>query len=144
MLGGAIKRTASANAPTIVRHTEEVVVGSDGKVPAPVDHITKVTMYPKADENHPIRLINLGGGNDSQSAGTRTQITAGTMGDKNDITFSNPAAGISEVAPKYGDHIRIFWEEVLVGDTSEKETAVEVTISPDTFPTVAGALSFVA
>lgn len=32
-----------------------------------------------------------------------------------------------------GDHVRIFWEEVVTSETG-KETAIEVTISPDTFP----------
>jgi len=32
-----------------------------------------------------------------------------------------------------GDHIRIFWDEVLKSNAGQ-ETAIEVTISPDTFP----------
>lgn len=129
MLGGAIK-VPEDNKPVIVRHTAEVVVDSDNKVPAP--KIGGVTFYPKAFNGHPIKLINLGGGDDSASAGTRTQLTSGTMGDSNVIQFTNPKAGINKISPKQGDHIRIFWEEEVQTDSAT--SAVEVTISPDTFP----------
>ena len=127
MLGGAIHRPTSTE-PVIVRHTEEVVVNSDGKIPLPKDHLTDVEMTPKASVAHPIRLINL-------TKGLRTQLTEGTMvKEGTDIMFKNPAAGVdTPVAPDAGDHIRIFWEEVIENDTST-ETAVEVTISPNTFP----------
>ena len=131
MLGGAIKKP-SATDKVLVRHTAEVVVETDGKVPAPKIEGNYVTITASTD--HPIKLINLGGGNDSDSAGTRTQITAGTMeGAENTLTFSNTKAGINAVAPKKGDHIRIFWEEEVTGDANA-DAAVEVTISPDTFP----------
>ena len=138
MLGGAIKK-AKGNGKTIyVHHTEEVVVNSESKVPAPTDHLTGTTLHPKAVPGHPIKLINLGGGKDSVTAGARTQIVVTTgekaMTDSNTIMFKNPAAGIkTETAPTPGDHIRIFWEEA-VNDDNVKEDAVEVTISPDTFP----------
>lgn len=135
MLGGAIKK-ASANEKVLVRRTEEVVVDANGKVPAPKDHLTGKEMHPTASAAHPIRLINLGGGANSTTAGTRTQITSGTMAALNDVTFSNEAAGISSVAPTAGDHIRIFWEEEVTGAANEYgvDSAIEVTISPDTFP----------
>jgi len=142
MLGGAIKKpgTAAGDA-VIVRHTEEVVVDASGKVPAPKDHLTGKTLYPKATYGHPIRLINLGGGTGSTTAGTRTQIAVTTVGGEaqtmtalNTIKFKNPAAGITtETDPTPGDHIRIFWEDVVLSSTAD-ESAVEVTISPDTFP----------
>ena len=141
MLGGAIKKSSEAGEKVIVRHTEEVVVDSSGKVPAPKDHLTGITLYPKATYGHPIRLINLGGGADSTTAGTRTQIAVTEVGgaDKemtalNTIKFKNPAAGINDLTdPTPGDHIRIFWEDVVTSATTD-ESAVEVTISPDTFP----------
>ena len=139
MLGGAIKRP-SATEKVVVRHTEEVVVDSSKMVPLPKDHLTGKTLTPKATVGHPIRLINL-------TAGTRTQIIAqttdtngiamtadGDNGATNAIKFVNPAMGITEPTdPAPGDHIRIFWEEVLDG-TDDVESAVEVTISPDTYP----------
>ena len=141
MLGGAIKKSQDENAKVIVRHTEEVVVDSSSKVPAPKDHLTGKILYPKASYGHPIRLINLGGGTDSTTAGARTQIVVTevggadqTMGALNTIKFKNPAAGLNEeTLPTPGDHIRIFWEDVVTPGTTD-ESAVEVTISPDTFP----------
>ena len=139
MLGGAIHRAAS-NEPVIVRHTEEVVVkaggqGQDDYIPLPEDHLTGIALHPKASADHPIRLINLGGGADSETAGTRTQITTGEMSANGTIlTFNNPAAGISEKKPVAGDHIRIFWEEEVTDGSGDVASAVEVTISPDTVP----------
>ena len=101
MLGGTIKKSSAADTSVIVRHTEEVVVDSAGKVPAPKDHLTGKVLYPKATYGHPIRLINLGGGENSATAGTRSQIVvataegaAQTMGALNTIKFKNPAAGV--------------------------------------------------
>lgn len=141
MLGGAIKKSQDAGESIIVRHTEEVVVDSSGKVPAPKDHLTGTVLYPKATYGHPIRLINLGGGANSTTAGARTQIAVTevggadqTMGALNTVKFKNPAAGITNLTdPTPGDHIRIFWEDVVTSSTTN-ESAVEVTISPDTFP----------
>ena len=134
MLGGAIKKSTKAGNTVIVRHTEEVVVDTNGKVPAPKDHLTGKTLLPVASEAHPIRLINLGGGANSTTAGARTQITSGTMTASNTVKFKNPAAGIDSLTdPTPGDHIRIFWEDVVTNSTTD-ESAVEVTISPDTFP----------
>ena len=140
MLGGAIKKSNTAGETIIVRHTEEVVVDENGKVPAPKDHLTRVTLYPKATATHPIRLINLGGGENSTTAGARTQIKPGegqseiTMADTNTVLFKNPAANVTvATAPVRGDHIRIFWEEEVTSSHAQ-ESAVEVTISPDTFP----------
>jgi len=143
MLGGAIHKPKTLSSASgeqdavIVRHTEEVVAGVDGKLPLPKDHLTKKTLIPKAIAGHPIRFINYGGGLNSTSAGTRTQIEATgsesvTMSENCVLTFKNDAAGISNVHPEQGDHIRIFWEEVTYSDSAEQ--AIEVTISPSTFP----------
>ena len=136
MLGGAIHKKATSERNIVVRHTAEVVAGEDGKFDAPAGYT------PTATPNHPIKFINLGGGLDSATAGTRTQIAV-TTGSKamattnNVLQFKNPKAGIDTASattvPAQGDHIRIFWEEVLDG-TDDVEEAVEVTISPDTFP----------
>lgn len=133
MLGGAIKRPTSTSTVT-VSHSAEVVCGENGVVPKPVDSITGITLEPKATEGHPIRLVNL-------TTGTRTQLvyTAGeaapTIDGTKAVNFKNPKMiGASPVASAKNDHIRIFWDEVLTGADTEKESAVEVTISPDTFP----------
>jgi len=132
MLGGAIHKP-EANAPVIVRHTEEVVVASDGYVPLPKDHLTDKALTPVAKVGHPIRLINLTQGYRTQITTDSADIAMSANGTK--ITFKNPAAGLASegVEAAVGDHIRIFWEEVIAND-SGAETAVEVTISPDTFP----------
>ena len=144
MLGGAIKKNPTANKPIIVRHTEEIVLGDNGAVPAIKDRFSGATLVPKATAGHPIRLINLGGGTpgtgEVSAAGARTQIVAtGTetkeLTENSTITFVNPTLlGENVEAPGLkGDHVRVFWEEVIT-DTTGQETAVEVTISPDTFP----------
>ena len=132
MLGGAIKKPV-ADAPVVVRHTEEVVCGEAGVVPKPKDHLTGVELTPTASEGHPIRLINM-------TTGARTQLvyaagqTAPAIDGSHAVNFKNPKMiGDSPVASKKGEHIRIFWEEVLQNNDGQ-ETAIEVTISPDTFP----------
>ena len=133
MLGGAIKKPA-ADAPVVVRHTEEVVCVTGGKVPKPKDHLTGIALTPTATTGHPIRLINM-------TTGVRTQLVqeegaaAVTIDGDHVINFKNKAAQGSEtpVPTKEGDHIRIMWEEVLTNNEGQ-ETAIEVTISPDTFP----------
>ena len=132
MMGGAINKPAN-DAPVIVRHTEEVVVASDGYVPLPKDHLTNVTLTPTATVGHPIRLINLTKGYRTQITTDDAAVAMSANGTK--VTFKNPAAGIASAGEDaaVGDHIRIFWEEVITNDNGA-ETAVEVTISPDTFP----------
>ena len=131
MLGGAIKKPKS-DAPVVVRHTEEVVCGDAGVVPKPKDHLTGIELTPKATDGHPIRLINM-------TTGARTQLvygngTAPTIDGTHAIQFKNPKMiGAESVTSVKGDHIRIFWEEVLQNNDGQ-ETAIEVTISPDTFP----------
>lgn len=133
MLGGAIKSKPTANAPIIVRHTEEVTCSTGGVVPKPKDHLTDTELTPTATFGHPIRLINL-------TTGARTQLkvaeegnAAITIDGTKAITFKNDKMLDSTVDTAAGDRIRIFWEEVVTS-TDGAETAVEVTISPDTFP----------
>jgi len=125
MLGGAIRRS-DKNETVLVRHTEEVVAGEGGKVPKPKDHLTDIELTPTAAEGHPIRLINL-------TTGARTQITTGSIDGTKVITFHNPSMLSEDTDSVKGDHIRIFWEEEVKSDTVG-ETAIEVTISPSTFP----------
>ena len=133
MLGGAIK-TPNAEESVWVSHTEEVVCTTGGVMPIPADHLTGLkydgthapAITPSA--THPVRLINL-------TTGKRTKLTSGTIGG-GAVTFQNELMGISTVSgdvTKEGDHIRIFWDEEVT-NASTLESAVEVTISPDTFP----------
>lgn len=138
MMGGAIKR-ADTESEVWVHYTEEVIVKAGGKIPLPKDHLDdSKTLTPKATVGHPIRFINYGGGLNSTTAGTRTQIvcasgnTSGVaMTDEAVLNFYNAAAGItSGVVATEGDRVRIFWEE----PETTKDAAVEITISPSTFP----------
>lgn len=138
MLGGAIK-THEKNS-VWVRHTEEVVCATNGAIPIPEDHLTGLlydgTHGPQItfSAQHPLRLINL-------TTGKRTQVTTGaypasTTGDgAKAIKFINELMDIASTGlnTKAGDHIRLFWEEE-VKSSSDKSSAVEVTISPSTFP----------
>ena len=134
MLGGAIKRPKSTD-KVLVRHTEEVVCTTGGVVPKPKDHLTGVELTPVASYGHPIRLINL-------TTGSRTQLVVDTengaektIDGTKAINFVNPAiqGSSNAVATQAGDHVRIFWEVEIANDEGQ-ETAIEVTISPDTFP----------
>ena len=136
MMGGNIV-TPAATSEVIVRHTEEVVAKAGGKLPLPKDHITHETVTPVATPNHPIRFINLGGGTNSTTAGKRTQIVCASGNSKEEmiadqvLEMKNDKMGLAtSTAVTEGDHIRIFWEEVMTSGDS----AVEVTISPSTFP----------
>ena len=134
MLGGAIKKSASTS-KVVVRHTEEVVCTAGGIVPLPKDHLTSTTLHPKATYEHPIRLINL-------TTGARTQLKPAdanadpiVMDGTKAIQFVNPKMLDAAQNTVAGDHIRIFWEEeVTDGSATDTASAVEVTISPDTFP----------
>lgn len=134
MLGGAIKKPGGKrDEEVIVRHTEEVVCKAGGIVPLPQDHLTGIDMHPVAKFGHPIRLINL-------TTGARTQLVVETeegeekaIDGNKAITFVNPSLLEEDTVTKQGDHVRIFWDEIVDKDNAQ-ESAVEVTISPNTFP----------
>ena len=128
MLGGAIKQ-AKSDEKVIVRYNEEVVCKANGIVPLPKDHITGKELHPKASAAHPIRVINL-------TTGARTQIVdASELDGEKLIKFVNPSMlGDDSVDTAEGDHLRLFWEEEVGAGETDATGAVEVTISPDTFP----------
>ena len=134
MLGGQIKKPTATDT-VLVRHTDEVVCKTEGKLPLPTDVITGVTMTPTASATHPIRLINM-------TTGTRTQLTSGTMSADTDIFFYNHAQGVGSdngsttrtgVKPQVGDRVRIFWTEEVSGAETGTQ-ALEITIDASTFP----------
>ena len=132
MMGGSIKRS-TATTPITVRRTAEVTMvaaegqqGTDGILPeikdkwgTPVGTITGST-------TKPIKIINL-------TQGYRTQVTSGILAQGNKVIFNNAKANISNVTAKVGDRLRIFWTEERNSEQAGKG-AVEVTISPSTFP----------
>ena len=157
MLGGAIRKPTSTE-PVWVHHTAEVVVGSDLKIPQPKERFSGEVMTPTAKPDHPIRVINLGNPKaTSNGAGARTQIVykegaQNKIDGKTTLTMKNgkllgtedvPKPGDQSANPQTitqnkevdveaGDHLRIFWDEEV--DGTKNESAVEVVISPDTFP----------
>ena len=132
MLGGAIKQS-SADETVLVRHNEEVVCDANGNVPLPKDHLTDVELHPIATYGHPIKLINLTTGARTQIVVESSSAASKALQGNGTITFVNPAMKVNEET-KAGDHIRIFWEEEVKATGTDANSAVEVTISPDTFP----------
>ena len=136
MLGGAIK-SAKADEKVLVRYSEEVVCKTGGVVPLPEDHLTGEKLHPKATYGHPIRLINLTTGARTQIAVESAEGAAKVIDGAKPIKFVNPKmlGDNAEVITAKDDHIRIFWEEEVDGtNANDAKSAVEVTISPDTFP----------
>ena len=130
MMGGAIKASNSGTGEEVwVRHTAEVTLGTDGVLPLPKDPVTHeaytAAAFADVSAQHPIRVINM-------TTGIRTQITDATAYTGTGvIKFYNPMMGVtSETVGSAGDVVRLFWEEKQV----TKDAAVEITISPDTFP----------
>ena len=122
MMGGSIKTSAAET--VYVQHSEEVVAGANGVVPKPKDHLTGIEMTPVGSAAHPIRVINI-------TQGIRTQLVEGSIDGEKQIKFMVNGEEVGRSAQ--GDHIRLFWiEEVNAQNTSE--SAVEVVISPETFP----------
>ena len=124
MMGGAIKE-AKTGKPVLVRRTAEVICDNKGALPDITDRFGGPYEF-TASTAHPVRVINL-------TTGVRTQITEGAFAKGKKITVVNEAAGVESAVTAAGDRLRIFWEEERVGGETDKG-AVEVTISPDTFP----------
>lgn len=137
-MGGHIHRSGADDETVLIRHTEEVVCDADGHVPKPKHHLTGIEMTPAAMEGYPIQAINL-------TTGTRTQLYKDESGSASStdyvriegnksIKFKNPSLidddHEEDTAP--GDRIRLFWVEKVTQASSN--SAVEVTISPETFP----------
>ena len=145
MLGGAIKRPETDT--IIVRHTEEVIAEAGGYIPLPKDHLDGVVMTPQAYPGYPIRFINLTKGYRSQivysNNGVNEMVAKQDGTTDTRVYFYNPKFNVGipqteggdkgELAAA-GDHIRIFWVEKIDSTTTTGESAVEVTISPSTFP----------
>ena len=117
MMGGAIKVPSSSDS-VLVNHSAEVVCKANGVLPVP-SGFTSIA----ASAAYPIKLINL-------TTGARTRLTSGTIDGTKAITFHNDAMDVDDVVTAVGDRVRLFWTEVVTNDAK----AVEVTISPSTFP----------
>ena len=119
MLGGKIKRPA-ANQEVEVRYTAEVVAGEGGAISLEnLQNPSTKSAY--ADEDKPAsgRFINMTQGYRGKFTASEDQVTL-TANDE------------SSKADK-GDVIRLFWSVKKNGENGGNE-AVEITISPSTFP----------
>ena len=148
MMGGAIKSTTTPGNEVWVRRTAQFTLDDQGLIPYINDKFDKqINQTIKATIGHPIKLINL-------TRGTRTQIKAKIEEGNTDpnepvltkglaIQFVNDSLAPANLElannvesntylGQAGDLIRVFWEEKRA--SGEKKGAVEVTISPSTFP----------
>ena len=134
MMGGAIKRSGT-NTPITVRRTAEVTMvaasnaqegSTTGVLPVIKDKWGEPVGTITASTTKPIKIINL-------TKGYRTQAVSGTLAQGSTVTFNNAKAGVNAVQAQVGDRLRIFWTEERDSDTAG-QGAVEVTISPSTFP----------
>lgn len=104
MLGGAIKQE-NTGSPVEIARTEEGIIAEENTPPTLTDHITGETLTLPATG---CRYLNM---------------TTGTRG-----TMTNATTGLTAAE---GDRVRFFWTE----EKQEAEgIAVEITISPNTFP----------
>lgn len=114
MLGGKKIKEASTeeNGKIKVRLTEEVVLTKETegtvKLPTVKNHINDEAYAPQPTE---YKFINLDTGERGEVKGEKTLATANCQ---------------------EGQHLRIFWEQEV--DGSNKTSAVEIVISPNTFP----------
>ena len=104
MLGGAVKKAGVSDKVT-VHYSEQASVQTENTLPTFKDHITGEVVTPVA----PYHYINM-------TSGVRGTVTSGSEG----------------FTAAVGDVIRVFWEEQKDGSSGKE--AVEITISPDTFP----------
>ena len=117
MLGGKIKTPGVNDEKVTVHYTAEVKAGAEGAISLDnlVNPSTK-NVFATADKPTKYRFINVTKG--YRGSGEGTTLTA------ND--------GKSTAAE--GDVIRLFWTVEKSGASSQGNSAVEITISPDTFP----------
>lgn len=116
MLGGKIKTPGVNNEVVTVHYTAEAKADADGAISLDnlVNPSTK-NYFADADKPTKFRFINVTQG--YRGAGEGTTLTANG----------------GETAAE-GDIIRLFWTVEKKGAENEGNSAVEITISPDTFP----------
>lgn len=118
MLGGKLKQASNKEGGKVkVRLTEEVVIETENTLPSVKNHLTDEP-YDKQPTTIGYKYINL-------DTGDRGEVTLGN-------SESDPIVPAKTLTAAVGDHLRIFWEQEV--DGSNKTSAVEIVISPDTFP----------
>ena len=118
MLGGKLKQASTEESGKVkVRLTEEVVIETENTLPLVKNHLDDEA-YGKQPTEY--KYINL-------TTGERGEVTLGDQA-------SEPIVPAKTLKAAVGDHLRIFWEQEV--DGSNKTSAVEIVISPNTFPGV--------
>lgn len=105
MGGKLITPNAEKQQKIVIRHSEQAVIKEDGQAPTLVDHLDDTVEYTLSGE---YTFINL---------------TQGVRGNQ---------TSIGQV--KEGDIVRFFWKEEVTENGNSTNDAVEITISPSTFP----------
>lgn len=108
MLGGAIRRSG-ADTPVTVRLNAQGVLGDNGAVPTLYDYVDGATELTLPES---YKFINM-------TKGVRGQVSA-------DKSWDTVKTGFEK-----GDIVRFFWEKEV---KNKEDAAVEITISPNTFP----------
>ena len=116
MLGGKLKQASNTEGGKVkVRLTEEVVIETENELPPVKNHLTD---EPYGDQPTTYKYINL-------TTGEKDEVYPGKEDPEKPVIAKTLKAAA-------GDHLRIFWEQEV--DGSNKTSAVEIVISPDTFP----------
>ena len=150
MMGGSIREAKKGSGEKIwVKHTVQTTLGENGVINIGPDRFN-LSHSPAAHPDRPIKVINLTRGTRTQIPYSESELCKIEQGVPTYIKFVNPKrSGIvlandendfNAAADKHGwghagDVVRFFWEEEKQGaNTGTDFGAVEVTISPSTFP----------
>lgn len=139
MMGGTIKDSAATGNTVEVYRNASAVINAEGKVDSLYDGASNKTLKD--------------GDGDEQTAGVMGKLKTGsairyinfTKGIRGELSVTDAGTGISvealntQIAAATGkfaanDEVRFFWVEVRSGAGETDPSAVEITISPNTFP----------
>lgn len=119
MLGGKIKKLENADEEIVVHYNAEVKIKKDGElVLSNITNPSTKTYFNPADlPTEVVRFINM-------TQGVRGQFDAAKAQD----------SVVAVDGLKEGDVLRMFWKVTKTQAANAGNSAVEITISPDTFP----------
>lgn len=140
MMGGTIKDSAAAGNTVEVYRNASAVINSTGKaVDSLYDGASNKTLKDgnasdpgvmgKLKAGSTIRFINF-------TKGTRGELSSVNDVDPAGVSIKELNAGIEAKAAEFSanDEVRFFWIETRTGAGENNASAVEITISPNTFP----------
>lgn len=127
MLGGKIKSAKTAGQTVVVHYNAQITLGEGGQFTETVIENPSTKNAFKADD------LKIRANADGEQIGKYINLTQGFRGTFT-FTSNKPTLTAAEGnTNKKGDKIRLFWE-VEKNSESAGNAAVEITISPDTFP----------